>query len=225
MFINYDAKRKLFIEDDQFLDKAPFKMKELKPGKQIITERGVSWDTLLRLQIVKQADVLLMMSLFPDSFTREQVKNAWDFYEPKTCHDSSLSPCTHAMIAAQLDMPKEAMAYWDQNARLDLDDLMDNSFLGVHSACVGGTWQIVVLGFAGMRLRENGFAFQPRVPKRWQGMQFCLQHKNRVLQVSLNHKQARFTLTPGAKSSLEVTMGKKTYSLKPGQTISVAYKN
>jgi trehalose/maltose hydrolase-like predicted phosphorylase len=225
MFINYDAKRKLFIEDDQFLDKAPFNMKELKPGKQIITERGVSWDTLLRLQIVKQADVLLMMSLFPDAFTREQVKNAWDFYEPKTCHDSSLSPCTHAMIAAQLDMPQEAMNYWDQNARLDLDDLMDNSFLGVHSACVGGTWQIVVLGFAGMRLRENGFAFQPRVPKRWKGIGFSLHHKNRVLQVSMDHKQCSFTLTPGAKSAVSVTLGNKTYAIKPGQTVKVAYKN
>ncbi len=225
MFINYDAKKKLFIEDDCILDKMSFNMKELKPGKQIITERGVSWDTLLRLKIVKQADVLLMMSLFPDAFTREQKLAAWKFYEPITCHDSSLSPCTHAMIAAQLDMPKEAMAYWDQNARLDLDDLMDNSFLGVHSACVGGTWQIVVLGFAGMRLRENGFSFEPRVPKRWKGIQFTLHHKNRVLQVNMTHTKCSFTLTPGAKSALVVTVGQKNYTVKPGQTVDVAYKN
>jgi len=223
MFINYDAKRKLYIEDDFFLDKEPFDMKALKPGKKIITELGVSWDTLLRLQIVKQADILLLQSLFPDDFTREQKIAAYKFYEPKTCHDSSLSPCTHAIMAAQLDMEKEAMAYWDQNARLDLDDLMDNSFLGVHSACVGGTWQIVVLGFAGMRVRENGFSFTPRLPKRWKGMTFNLTHHGRVLRVSMGKKEGTFALAPGAGKPMDVVVGKKAFKLKPGQEVKVAF--
>ncbi|MEW6516518.1 MAG: beta-phosphoglucomutase [candidate division FCPU426 bacterium] len=223
MFINYDPAKKLYIEDDSFLDREPFDMKALKPGKKIITELGVSWDTLLRLNIVKQADVLLLMALFPDDFTREQKEAAWNFYEPKTCHDSSLSYNTHAIMAAQLDRPEEALKYWDLNARLDLDDTMENSYLGVHSACVGGTWQAAVMGFAGMRLRDNGFAFTPKLPKRWKGLRFKLLHRNRWLEVSLNHRQVTVTLAPGAASAMKVTVGDRTVTVQPGQRTSIGY--
>ena len=223
LFINYAAAEKLYIEDDLFMDKEPFDMKELKPGKKIITELGVSWDTLLRLQIVKQADILLLLTLFPDDFTREEKLSAWRFYEPKTCHDSSLSPSTHAIMAAQLEMPDKAMYYWDQTARLDLDDTMDNSYLGVHSACVGGTWQIVIMGFAGMRLRDNGFEFTPRLPERWKKVEFKLIHSGRLLEVSLGAKNGEFHLDPGAASSLEVNVARKKHTLQPGSRISVTY--
>lgn len=223
IFINYDAEKKLYIEDDTFLDREPFDMKTLKPGKKIITELGVSWDTLLRLNIVKQADVLLMMALFPDDFTREQKEAAWNFYEPKTCHDSSLSYNTHAIMAAQLDKPEEALKYWDLNARLDLDDTMENSYLGVHSACVGGTWQAAVLGFAGMRLRDNGFAFSPRLPQRWQGLRFRLLHRGRWLSVSLDRRQLTAELAPGAASALDVAVGDRKVTLAPGQRTAIPY--
>lgn len=223
MFINYDAEKQLFIEDDTFLDREPFDMKTLKPGKKIITELGVSWDTLLRLNIVKQADVLLMMALFPDDFTLEQKEAAWDFYEPKTCHDSSLSYNTHAIIAAQLDKPEEALKYWDLNARLDLDDTMENSYLGVHSACVGGTWQAAVMGFAGMRLRDNGFSFSPRLPQRWKGLRFRLLHRGRWLSVTMDRRQVTAELAPGDGSPLDVTAGGRTVSVAPGQRAVLPY--
>lgn len=223
MFINYDHERRLYIEDDFFLDKEPCDLQTLKPGKKIITELGVSWDTLLRLQIVKQADILLLMTLFPDDFTRQEKLAAWHYYEPKTCHDSSLSTNTHAIMAAQLDMPERAMHYWDQTARLDLDDTMDNSFLGVHSACVGGTWQIVVLGFAGMRLRENGFDFTPRLPKRWERVNFKLRHRGRVAEITISRNSLSVALAAGALKPLEITVAGQTLLVQTGQQVTVGY--
>jgi trehalose/maltose hydrolase-like predicted phosphorylase len=193
MYINYDKKKDLFIEDDQILDKRPVDLKKMKPGKVISTELGYSWDTFLRLKIVKQADVLLLMYLHRENFTKKQLRNAWKFYEPLTLHDSSLSYNTHSTIAAELGDKKLAESYFQQSARLDLEDVMANVFLGIHSANAGGTWQTVVNGFCGMKMNmEKGtLEFNPNLPDKWKIVRFKTVFRGNLFVITIEKNKVR----------------------------------
>lgn len=206
IYINHDKKRDLYIEDDQFLEKRPVDIRKMKPGKVITTELGYSWDTFLRLQIVKQADVLLLMYLHRENFTRKQLLNAWKFYEPMTLHDSSLSYNTHSIIANELGDKKKSGLYFQQTARLDLEDVMANTFLGVHSANAGGTWQCVVRGFCGMRMdmEHNRIEFNPNLPDRWKKVTFKIVYKGNLFAVSVEKKKVRITHEKAYESSSPV---------------------
>lgn len=191
MYINYDKKKDLYIEDDQILDKEPVDLKKMKPGKVISTELGYSWDTFLRLKIVKQADVLLLMYLHRENFTKKQLQNAWKFYEPLTLHDSSLSYNTHGIIANELGDRKKSEQYFQQTARLDLEDVMANVFLGIHSANAGGTWQSVINGFCGMKMNmdEGSLAFNPNLPKHWTKVQFKTVYRGNIFKITVEGKR------------------------------------
>lgn len=190
MFINYDAERNLYIEDDSLLDKKPIDLKKLKPGRKITTEMGHPWDMLLRLKIVKQADVLLLMFLHRNDFTREQVEAAYRVYEPITLHDSSLSYNTHSVIASELGLSEKSEEYFQQTARLDLEDVMENVFLGIHAANAGGTWQCVVNGFGGMRWGDGKLAFNPALPGHWKSLEFKVCFRGNMFRVTVKGEQA-----------------------------------
>ncbi|MCW5631985.1 MAG: beta-phosphoglucomutase family hydrolase [Rubrivivax sp.] len=118
--------------------------------------RLFEWDRINRLKVIKQADVLMLMHLFPDAFPREVVAANYRYYEPLTDHGSSLSPAIHAAIAARLGLREDAERYWRQSLWLDLSNKMGNSVLGVHPAAMGGAWQALVFGFLDVRLDEDG---------------------------------------------------------------------
>jgi beta-phosphoglucomutase len=197
LFINYDKKRDLYIEDDTILEKTPIERTRLKPGGvkgTITTELGYTWDTFLRLQIVKQADVLLLMYIHRPQFTRRQLANAWKFYEPMTLHDSSLSYNTHCIVANELGDVKRSDDYFQMTARLDLEDVMKNVFLGIHSANAGGTWQCVVNGFCGMRMGENYLEFNPNLPSRYKKVEFKVFYRGNLFNIEAERKNVRITL-------------------------------
>ncbi len=194
MFIHYDKKKDLYIEDDIILDKRPVNLKKMKPGKKITTELGLTWDTILRHKVVKQADILLLMYLHREYFTNKQLRNAWNFYEPITLHDSSLSYNTHSIIAAELGLKKKSYDYFLQTAELDIDDLMENAFLGIHSANAGGTWQCVVNGFCGMRVMEKEINFTSRLPEPWKEVEFKIFYKQNLFKIKVDKKKVGIEL-------------------------------
>lgn len=217
MFINYDSKKRLYIEDDAFLDREPVDLKAIKPAKQIATESGTTLDTILRHQVVKQADILHLMHLYNGSFTKEQKQTAWDFYEPKTVHDSSLSYCTHATIAAELGLKEKAYQYFRQTSRLDLDDEMENTFLGIHSACCGGTWQAVINGFCGIRLHKDVLSLNPSLPNKWKNVSFKILIRGMLLDISIGHKKLHVFIEDKSAESLKIKVKNRAFEIKPGQ--------
>lgn len=134
---------------------------------------------LNRHQVLKQPDVLMLSALFPDRFTEHVRKQNWDYYEPRTTHDSSLSPCVHSIVASDLNLRDEAYRYFRQSAFLDLRDVMGNTAAGLHCAALGGTWQTVMRGFLGLQPGENGPSICARLPAAW----------NRVYTQVQYHKQ------------------------------------
>jgi alpha,alpha-trehalose phosphorylase len=136
--------------------------------------RLFDWEKINRLKLIKQADVLMLLHLFPDKFARDIVAANYRYYEPLTDHGSSLSPAIHATIATRLGLREDAERYWRESLWLDLSNAMSNSALGVHPACMGGTWQGLVFGFLGVNFTDKGAIADAeagmRLPKSWRSV-------------------------------------------------------
>lgn len=136
----------------------------------------VSQERIYRSKCMKQADVLLLMMLFPQEFTDDEVQQAWDYYLPYTTHDSSLSPGVHAVVALRLGLMEQAMAFWKQSAEIDLNDGAEE---GIHIAAAGMNWQIAVFGFGGVQSAMNvdQLTLAPVLPEGWTRLAFPLNWK------------------------------------------------
>ncbi len=152
-------------------------------------DRLFGWDRINRLKLIKQADVLMLLHVFPESFPREVVAANYRYYEPLTDHGSSLSPGIHAAIAARLGLREDAERYWRESLWLDLSNVMGNSALGVHPACMGATWQALVFGILGVRFTEAGPVLDPeagsRLPAGWRAAALTLAWRGRLYPVEV----------------------------------------
>ena len=159
MYYPEDSKRGVILQQDGFLDKELRPVKELDPKERPINQKW-SWDRILRSCFIKQADVLQGLYLFEDDFDLEMIRRNFDFYEPMTVHESSLSPCVHAILASRLGYKERAYEFYLRTARLDLDDYNNDTEEGCHITSMAGTWMSVVKGFGGMRDQTRYTAFQ-----------------------------------------------------------------
>lgn len=157
--------------------------------------RLFEWERINRLKLVKQADVLMLLHLFPDAFSREVVAANYRYYEPITDHGSSLSPGIHAAVAARLGLREDAERYWRESLWLDLSDVMSNSALGIHPGCMGATWQALVFGFLGVRFTDAGPVADPAAagcwPAKWRGVSLALMWRGRACTVRVDRSDGR----------------------------------
>jgi len=170
------------LQQDGFLDK------DLRPADSLdAAERPInqvwSWDRILRSCFIKQADVLQGFYFFPDDFSDDELRSNFDFYEPMTVHESSLSPCVHAILAARLGMEDKAVEMYLRTARLDLDDYNAEAYQGLHITSMAGTWMSVVEGFGGFRVRDGVPHFSTMLPSSWESYAFKLRFRDRTLEV------------------------------------------
>jgi len=133
-----------------------------------------SWDRILRSPYIKQADVLQGFYFFEDDFTIEELERNFDFYEPLTVHESSLSPCVHSVLAASMGRHDKAYEMFMRTARLDLDDFNSDSEDGCHITSMAGTWLAFVKGFGGMRAKKGLLNLHPFLPKNWEAYSFTI---------------------------------------------------
>jgi alpha,alpha-trehalose phosphorylase len=175
---------------------------------------------LYRKQVVKQADLVLAMYLRGDAFTAEQKARNFDYYEPLTVRDSSLSACTQAVMAAEVGHLGLAFDYLGEAALMDLRDLEHNTRDGVHMASLAGTWFALVGGFGGLRLRDGTVGFTPRLPDGLARLAFTLHIRGRHLRVEVNHKAAKYLLADG--EDLEILHYGTKMSLSAGKPQSKA---
>ncbi len=198
MYLPYNKELKIYPQDDSFLYKDPIDISSI-PQEEFPLVRN--WHPLViwRYQLIKQADVLLLMLLLGDKFTREEKKRNYDYYEPRTTHDSSLSPSIHSIIASEIDYFEEAYYYFCQTARLDLDDYNQNAYQGIHTACMGSTWMALVQGFAGMRNYNGKLYFNPYLPDKWQAYEFKLRYRKCQLLIRVDRQGVLYKLIEGDK--------------------------
>src|SRR5699024_5606500 len=148
LYFPYSEKYGVYLQQDGFLDKDLTPVDQLNPEIRPLNQTW-SWDRILRSPYIKQADTLQGFYFFEDDFSREELERHFDFYEPFTVHESSLSPCVHAIQAAALDRMEQAYKFYLRTARLDLDDYNKEVKEGCHITSMAGTWMSIVQGFGG----------------------------------------------------------------------------
>lgn len=203
MYYPEDEALGIFVQHDTFLDK------DLRPASTIpAAERPInqhwSWDRILRSPFIKQADVLQGLYFLNDQFTFAQKQRNFDFYEPLTVHESSLSPAVHAILAAELGRPAKAIELYQRTARLDLDNYNADTDDGLHITAMTGAWLTIVQGFAGMRYDQDQLRFDPFLPPGWQEYRFQLNYRGRLLAVAVG-ASVRVSLVAGAPLDVMVS--------------------
>jgi maltose phosphorylase len=180
----------IFLQQDGFLDKEQLTVKDLAPGDRPLNQKW-SWDRILRSVFIKQADVLQGLYFFEDRFDAETIRRNYEFYEPRTVHESSLSPCVHAILAARLGLQEKAYEFYLRTSRLDLDDYNNDTEDGCHITSMAGTWMAVVKGFGGMRIRDGKVWFAPFCPAHWQSFSFNVRFRGHLLTVKATPTDVR----------------------------------
>src|SRR5690606_15115453 len=184
MYLPHSEELGIYLQQDGFLDKELVPAKELDPGQRPINQYW-SWDRILRSPYIKQADVLQGFYFLGDRFGREELQRHFDYYESFTLHESSLSPCVHAVLAARLDRLDQAYGFYLRTSRLDLDDYNKEVEEGLHITSMAGTWMSIVEGFGGMRVQGDQLVFSPKIPTQWESYSFKVNFRARVIKVTV----------------------------------------
>lgn len=222
MYLGYDEERKVFLQQDGFLDKDIMTVDDIPKGQRPINQNW-SWDRILRSCFIKQADTLQGVYLFEDEFDRETIERNFDFYEPMTVHESSLSPCVHAILAAKLGRKEKAYEMYLRTARLDLDDYNNDTEDGCHTTSMAGTWMAFAKGFAGMRVKKGELHFNPMLPVQWKGYSFHIKFRDCHLTIAANSTSVE--ISNESETHLSLFVYDKAYEVNGGETIRLNLKN
>lgn len=218
MYFPYSEDHDVYLQQDGFLDKELVKVHDLDKSQRPINQKW-SWDRILRSPYIKQADTLQGFYFFEDHFSKEQLEKHFDFYEPFTVHESSLSPCVHSIQAAVLGRMDQAYTFYLRTSRLDLDDYNKEVEEGLHITSMAGTWMSIVEGFGGMRVKNNALHFEPRIPKEWNGYSFKINFRNQILKVAVHQNETNFTLE--GETAISVFVNGKEILVEPNSLVTV----
>jgi len=189
MHFPYDPARRVYLQQQGFLDKELLSVTDITDQRPI--NQNWSWDRILRSCFIKQADVLQGLYLFEDDFAVDDIKRNFEFYEPMTVHESSLSPCVHSILAAKIGLKEKAYEMYVRTARLDLDDYNNDTEDGLHITSMAGTWMSVVKGFAGQRVKDGFLHLTPYIPEQWNSYSFRLGFRGSWLKISVSQEGVR----------------------------------
>jgi len=217
LFTGFDGETGLF---EQFAGFSSLEEVDL----QAFADRTVPMDVVLgpertrRSQVIKQADVVMLIALLGSRFERRVREANFDYYEPRTGHGSSLSPSAHALVAARLGRTELAKRFFDETAAIDLDDTMGNAAGGVHIGALGGLWQAAVFGFAGLYVEDSGLQFDPHMPREWRRLAFPVQWRHRLLRVDITGDPCTVSVVLQTGRPMSVSVGGLKRRLRRGET-------
>ena len=177
-----------------------FRLQDADPRRlSVVGYEGSEAERLERIhraQVLKQADVLMLPVLFPGILPKRVLRRNWDYYEPRTTHDSSLSPSVHSIVASDLGLTGKAYAYFKQSAAIDIEDTTGTAEKGLHLAAMGGTWQAVMRGFLGLALDGPTPRVRRRLPVAWKRVATHVRHRKQWYAVEVTHAKARVRPVP-----------------------------
>ena len=182
----YDRASGIYEQFAGFRDLEPLIIAEVAPRRPIAADVLLGAERTAGAQVLKQADVLMLHHLLPDEVAPNSLLPNLDFYEPRTAHGSSLSPAIHAGLLARAGRYRAALQALRIAARLDLDDLTGTTAGGLHLATMGGLWQALVNGFAGIRPRGDCLVVDPRLPPEWTALEIALCLHGRPFRVRID---------------------------------------
>ncbi|PTR01640.1 maltose phosphorylase [Mucilaginibacter yixingensis] len=218
MYFPYDEQLGVFLQQDGYLDKEQILVKDLPASERPINQKW-SWDRILRSCFIKQADVLQGIYFFEDRYDIDTIRRNFDFYEPRTVHESSLSPCVHAILAAKLGDEKRAYEFYLRTSRLDLDDYNNDTEDGCHITSMAGTWMSVVEGFGGMRVKDGKLSFNPFLPEKWTSFSFNVGFRGTLIKLTVAKDGHSVKHLSGP--DMNFSIGGQDVHLKAGSVIKI----
>jgi len=218
MYFPYSEEHNVFLQQDSFLDKELITVANLDKSQRPINQKW-SWDRILRSPYIKQADVLQGFYFFEENFTQEELERHFDFYEPYTVHESSLSPCVHSIQAAKLGRMDQAYQFYLRTSRLDLDDYNNEVGEGLHITSMAGTWMSIVEGFGGMRVKNDMLSFSPKIPKQWEAYSFKINFRNQIIKVNVCQNETNFELD--GNEDLQILVNGELVTITPNNLVTV----
>ncbi|MGD9704472.1 MAG: glycoside hydrolase family 65 protein [Acidimicrobiia bacterium] len=220
MYLPYDEELGIHPQDDSFLQHEVWDLKGT-PAEKFPLLLNFHPLVIYRFQVLKQADVVLAMFLRGDQFTLEQKRRNFDYYDPITTGDSSLSACVQAVAAAQIGYDDAAVHYFRQALYVDLADTHGNTSDGAHIASAGGVWGTIVYGFAGMYDSGTTLQFAPRLPNEWEGITFRIQRHGSRMVVDLDHDGCTVSVLDGDDEGVPIELDGVVQRVKPGTSCRV----
>jgi len=216
MYIPYDEEDGIHPQDDDFLELEmwDFENTPLDTYPLLLYYHPL---VIYRHQVIKQADIVLAMFLLEKEFSQEQKKRNFDYYDPLTTGDSSLSVGIQSIVASEIGYEEKAIEYARYSVLMDLADVGGNVKDGCHIASMGGTWMVLVYGFAGMRDYDGKLSFNPRLPQRLEGFRFSLTFRGQVIEIDITQETVIYTLQKG--EGLAIQHREKEIQLKPGVSV------
>ena len=181
-----------------------------------------SWDRILRSCYIKQSDVLLGLYLYYFNFDTETIRRYFEFYEPMTVHESSLSPHIHSILAARIGKVEKAYQLFMHATRLDLDDYNNEGEQGLHITSMPGSWLAIVRGFAGLQIVNDMLKIEPVLPEKWNSYSFKVNYSGSTLHIQVS-KEIKIGLTAGNKLNIQVYQN--VYELKQEGSLTIPLKD
>jgi maltose phosphorylase len=218
MYYPYYEEEGIFLQQEGYLDKEQLTTDQLDPAQKPINQHW-SWDRILRSCFIKQADVLQGIYIFEDRFDTETIRKHFNFYEPRTLHESSLSSCVHSILACKINNIKRAYELYLHTSRLDLDDYNNEVAEGLHITSMAGTWMSVVEGFSGKRVKNDKLAFNPLIPEKWGKYSYKINFRNSLLKVSVTSKE--IVIENLSSDTLNMSIYDKEYTLNGNNYIAI----
>ena len=213
MHVPWDPERGIHPQDDTFLKREVWDLANT-PLEQFPLLLHFHPLVIYRHQVIKQADIVLAMFLLGNEFSREQKRRNYEYYDPLTTGDSSLSACVQSILAAEIGNERQALQYFNYALLMDLADVAGNTSDGVHIASAAGVWSSLVFGFGGVRDFDGDLSFEPALPRLWSSLSFSLRFCGRQIRVRLTHGEEHYLVEEGGP--LEITIRGERYLLNPG---------
>lgn len=224
-----DPQTRLIEQFDGFFDLEdilPEALQErlINPGEYWGWPNGIAVET----QVSKQADVVQLFMLHPDVYELETMKANYDYYAPRTQHGSSLSFSVYAIVAAWLGYRQQAYDFFVRSATVDLFStskaVSGGTFIGgIHTAACGAAWQIVVMGFAEMRLADAELRFSPRLPAQWHSLRFFLQLRGAMLSVEVSHSAVTVSSAASSAETVAIAVFDARSTVEPGGSCTIRF--
>jgi alpha,alpha-trehalose phosphorylase len=219
MYVPYDEKLQIIPQDDSFLDRELWDFQNT-PSDRYPLLLFYHPLNIYRKQVIKQADVVLAMFLLGNAFSAEAKKRNFEFYDPLTTGDSSLSSCVEAIIAAEVGDIDKAIRYGMAALLMDLADVGGNVKDGCHIASMGGTWMMLTYGLGGMRDNDGTLSFWPRrAPEDNAILRFPVTYRGQMLEVEIGIDKVEYALREG--ECLVIRHETEEIQLTPEQPLAV----
>jgi maltose phosphorylase len=212
MYLPYSAETRLFEQHQGYFDLPHVDIHAI-PQHEFPLYHSWSYDRIYRNDMIKQPDVLMFMFLYNGSFTREQKRANYEFYEPRTIHESSLSPSVHSILAIELGRHEEAFRFFEFATRIDLDNYNRNTNEGLHTTALAAAWMNIVYGYGGLRSDGERLSIDPVLPAAWQALEFGFRLRAATVRVRLTREA--LTVRTVAGPSIELRIAGKDYRVGP----------